>query len=302
MTTRLVSLTSRRALAALGVAVVTLLAPAVHAQAAYPTPEAAVDAFIDALARHDWDEMRTVLGKDYLKYVPDPVNDDDITDFLAAQAKSRRIKSEGPERARLVVGPNDWVLPLPLVRTPQGWRFDMVAGREEMLTRRIGRNELDAAQALLAYFDAQKEYATVDHNGDGVLEYAQRIMSTPGKRDGLSWGDGSDSPLGPQFGNDLKDGAYHGYYFRVLKAQGPAARGGARDYMLNGRMKRGFAAIAWPARWGDTGIVTFIVNHDGRIYQKNLGPRTDAIARSIKTYDPDSSWSRVPVRGLTAQK
>ena len=170
-----------------------------------------------------------------------------------------------------------------------------------MRIRRIGRNELAAMQALLAYYDAQKDYATADRNSDGVLEYAQRFLSTPGKRDGLYWPNDPASPLGPLYGNDTKDGVYHGYRFRILKAQGPAARGGARDYVVKGHMTQGFAAIAWPAKWNDTGVMTFIVNHDGDVYQKDLGPGTDAAARAMNVFNPDKSWTKVPDSTLLAK-
>lgn len=301
MTLAHVLIAARRAAACCAVAF-SFASPAAWAQQPFATPDAAVAAFIDAVATHDWDALRGILGKDYRRYLPDPIDDDDITDFLAAQAKGRKIVYNGPERAQLTVGPDGWVLPIPMVKSAQGWRFDMVAASDEIRVRRIGRNELDAAEALLAYYDAQKEYAEVDRNGDSMLEYAQRIVSTPGRRDGLVWDDGSTSPLGPLFTDDLKQGVYHGYRFRVLKAQGAAARGGARDYVVNGRMTRGFAAIAWPARWGDTGIFTFIVSHDGRVYQKNLGANTDALARGIKAFDPDTSWTRLTPRSASAQK
>jgi hypothetical protein len=163
-----------------------------------------------------------------------------------------------------------------------------------MRLRRIGRNELSAMQALLAYYDAQKDYALADRNRDGVLEYAQRFASSPGKRDGLIWPNDPTSPLGPLYGNETKDGVYHGYRFRILKAQGSDARGGARDYVVKGRMTQGFAALAWPAKWNDTGVMTFIVNHDGNVYQKNLGAGTDAAARAMKSFNPDKTWTRVP--------
>jgi hypothetical protein len=187
-------------------------------------------------------------------------------------------------------------LPIPIVEGKGGWRFDARAGADEIRTRRIGRNELTAMQASLAYYDAQKEYATADRHGDGVLQYAQRIVSTPGMKDGLYWAElpGEDeSPLGPVFGDDKPGDSYHGYLFRVLKAQGPNAPGGAYDYRIKGRMTAGFALVAWPLRYGDTGVMTFMVSHDGRLYQKDLGPNTGAIARSMTRFDPDGTWKEV---------
>jgi hypothetical protein len=216
--------------------------------------------------------------------------------FLAAAAKSRKLVPEGGDRAHLAVGANDWTLPIPIVRTRAGWRFDTRAGAEEIRTRRIGANELAAMQAALAYYDAQKEYALADRNGDGMLEYAQRLISTPGKQDGLYWAalpGEEESPLGPVFGDDKPGDSYHGYYFRILKRQGPNAPRGAYDYVVKGRMIAGFALVAWPVKYGDTGVMTFLVSHDGQVYEKDLGPGTDAIARAMTRFDPDASWQKV---------
>jgi hypothetical protein len=271
------------------------LPTAALAQAAYPTAQAAADAFVDAIAINDRDALRKVVGADFKRYIPEEVASEDVTKFLAAWAKGRKIVENSPTVAHLAVGSHDgWVLPIPIVKSEGGWRFDPKAGAEEIRIRRIGRNELATIQALLAYHDAQKEYAAADRNGNGVIEYAQRITSTPGKHDGLIWLDDlAASPLGPVYGDETKNGIYHGYRFRALKAQGSAARGGARDYVVNGRMTRGFAAIAWPAVHGDTGVMTFIVNHDGVVFQKNLGPQSDTKARAITRFDPDSSWTKV---------
>jgi len=172
-----------------------------------------------------------------------------------------------------------------------------------MLIRRVGRNELAAIQALLAYFDAQKEYASTDRDGDGINSYAQRFLSTPGRRDGLIWPDDpTASPLGPLYGDETRDGVYHGYRFRILKAQGPAAPGGARSYLVGQRMTRGFAAIAWPARYGESGVMSFLINHDGVVYQKDMGHGTDAAARAITRFDPDASWRALPAPAVAAAK
>jgi hypothetical protein len=291
------SLRSAAAIAA--VAAAALFTPnAAFAQKAFPTPQAAADAFIDALATHDNDAMRVVLGNDFRRFVPEgSVDADDVTKFLYASSKSRKIVEEGPDHAHLSVGTDGWTLPIPLVKSADGWRFDVQAGREEVRIRRIGRNELAAMQALLAYYDAQKEYAEASRDGSGVPAYAQRFLSTAGKKDGLIWPGDPASPLGPLYGDESKDGVYHGYRFRILKAQGPDASGGARNYVAKGRMTQGFAAIAWPANYGRTGVMSFIVNHDGRVYQKNLGPGTDATARAITVYNPDKTWQLVPTSG-----
>lgn len=268
------------------------------AQKAFATPEAAADALVDSLARHDDAELAVVLGRDYVRVLPTgDVTEGDRTDFLAAWAKGHRIVRTGDSGAKLELA-DGWTLPIPLVRGTAGWTFDTAAAANEMRTRRIGRNELATINAMYAYVDAQREYAAQDRNGDGVLEYAQRILSTAGKRDGLFWPTAAgeaESPAGPLLDTaDLKDG-YYGYRFRILKGQGPAARGGARSYVnRDGRMTNGFALVAWPARYGETGVMTFIVNHDGVAYQKNLGPGTAAAAGAMTRFDPDSTWQALP--------
>ena len=299
---RTLLLSSLRSTIASGALAVAALLPNVAlAQKAFPTADAAANAFIDALATHDRDALRALLGENYKRFVPYDVDEDDITNFLYASSKGRKIVADGPERAHLAVGPDGWTLPIPLVKKADSWSFDIQAGKEEMRIRRIGRNELDAMQALLAYFDAQKEYAQADRNGDGFVEYAQRFASTPGKRDGLFWPNDPASPLGPLYGNDSKDGVFHGYRFRILKAQGPDARGGARDFIVNGRMTLGFAGVAWPATFNETGVMTFIISHDGNVYQKNLGAGTDAAARAMTRFNPDKTWTQVPDSTLIAK-
>jgi len=268
-----------------------------HAQKAFDTPQAAADALVDSLARHDDAQLREVLGPDYRRLISfDEFSTEDRLDFLAAWAKAHRIVRDNERTARLELN-GTWTLPIPIVQTGKAWRFDTKAGLKEMHTRRVGRNELAAIRSLLAYVDAQREYAAKDRDGDGVTSYAQKILSSPGKRDGLFWPamDGEpESPLGPLFeGKDVKDG-YHGHRFRVLKAQGPAAKGGARNYVKDGRMTEGFALVGWPVRYGETGVMTFIVNQDGVVFQKHLGPQSGAIAGSMVRFDPDASWEIVP--------
>ncbi len=270
-------------------------APA-HAQQVFPTPERAVDALVDGLARHDDAEVRAVLGPEYRRLMPlDAIAEDDRTNFLAAWAQGHRIESSGAS-ARLVLQ-NGWALPVPIVRRGEGWVFDVRAGEEELRIRRIGRNELAVINAMYAYFDAQREYATQDRDGDRILEYARRFVSSPGQHDGLYWptADGEPpSPAGPLFETrGLKDG-YFGYRFRILDAQGPHANGGARSYLSHGQLANGFALVAWPVRYGDTGVMTFLVNHDGVVYQKDLGPTSAAIAGAMKRFDPDASWTALP--------
>ena len=267
------------------------------AQKAFPTPEAAAEALVDGIARHDTDAIKMVAGSDYEKYFPSSNSDpEDITDFLAAWARGHAIVPAGSDRAFLGVGKNGWTLPVPIVKTAAGWHFDTKGAPEEMRIRRIGRNELAAIQVALAYTDAQNEYKQADWNGDGVREYAMRPLSTPGKHDGLYWASlpgEAESPLGAEFADAKVGQPYHGYLYKILTAQGANAPGGAKSYVKNGRMTEGHALVAWPAKFDDTGVMTFIVNQDGIVYQKNLGPNTGVLARAIKTYDPDASWQKV---------
>jgi hypothetical protein len=280
--------------AALGAFVV---AAAAFAQATYPTPDAAADALVDAIARHDGDAIRHVVGPDHARYIPpssvDPV---DVTNFLAAWADAHKIVPAGADKAFLGAGRYGWTLPIPIVKTAAGWRFDVKAAPDEMRIRRIGRNELAAIQVALAYTDAQDEYRKADWNGDGIKAYAMRGLSSPGKRDGLYWAslpDEPESPLGPEFADAKPGQPYHGYLYRILTAQGPNARGGTKSYVKNGHMTEGYALIAWPAKYDDTGVMTFIVNQDGVVYQKDLGANTAGVARAINAYNPDTSWTRV---------
>jgi hypothetical protein len=294
MPTNLIRSMARAAM--LAAALVLNSAPG-FAQRAYPTPEAAAEALVDAVARSDPDALRAVLGADWKRFVPiDDVDREDVYAFLAAWAKSHRLVPSGDARAMLAVGEQGWTLPIPIVKDAAGWKFDPRAGADEMRTRRIGRNELAAMQAALAYFDAQKEYAQRPRMGDGILQYAQRLVSSPGKHDGLYWSDPSgkdESPLGPLYGGAKPGEGYHGYHFKILKAQGKDAPGGPYDYVIKGRMVSGFALVAWPMRYGDTGVMSFIVSHDGELYQKDLGPDTDGVARGMTRFNPDSSWRKV---------
>jgi len=273
-----------------------LAAAPANAQQVFPAPEAAVDALVDGLSRRDAEKIRVVLGPEYRRLVPlDPVSEEDRAGFLAAWSQGHRVESDGPS-ARLVLS-DGWTLPIPIVRGGEGWAFDTRAGVEELRVRRVGRNEVAVIEALQGYCDAQREYAEEDRDGDGVLEYARRFSSSPGKHDGLYWPtpDGTPmSPAGPLFDTaDLTDG-YHGYRFRILEAQGPAASGGARPYLSGGHLANGFAIVAWPARFGETGVMTFVANHDGVVYQKNLGASSAAIASAMKRFDPDATWVALP--------
>ncbi len=273
------------------------IAPAAVAQALYATPVAASQALVDGIARSDDAQLKTVLGADYKRYIPDSTNSyADRLAFLESWSRANRIIDTGTGKAMLEVGTNGWTLPIPLVQSASGWRFDTRAAPAEMRTRRIGRNELAAIQVALAYTDAQEEYFAKDPDGKATKHFARRALSSPGKRDGLYWASlpgETQSPLGPDFADAKPGMAYHGYLYRLLTAQGKDAPGGAKSYLRNGLMTEGYALIAWPERYGDTGVMSFIVNRDGIVYQKNLGPATDAAAREVMTYNPDASWSKV---------
>lgn len=275
-------------------------------QTRFPSADAAAAAFVDAIARSDGDAVRTILGADYRKLLPlGEISQDDKLDFLSAWAQGHRVVPQGDNKAVLEVGKTNWPLPIPMVKGTGGWVFDTRAGADEMITRRIGRNELAAMEAVLAYFDAQKEYARKERQPGMGLVYAQKFYSTPGKKDGLYWETAAGeepSPLGPAFSAATSpDGAYRGYYFRILTAQGKNANGGAYDYRIKGRMSGGFALIAWPAQYGKSGIMSFMVNHDGVVFQKNLGPGGDAVARGMQRFDHDASWQAVvPASAMTA--
>lgn len=279
------------------IAVAAIFPDSAAAQKAFSNPEAAAETLVAAVEKNDAQALRSILGENWKRFIPtDDVDREDVDAFLAAWNTSHKMVAGADGRVHLAVGTDEWTLPIPIVKTGDAWRFDVKAGAEEIRTRRIGRNELAAMQAALAYCDAQKEYALADRNGDGVLEYAQRFVSSPGRHDGLYWetkpGE-EESPLGPLFGDDKPGTDYHGYYFKILKAQGKHAAGGAYDYTIKSRMTSGFALVAWPVKYGDTGVMTFVVNHQGQIYEKNLGPKTDTVARAMKVFDPDTSWRKV---------
>jgi len=273
---------------------------AIAQQTTFPSAEAAMNAFGDAVATSDEDALKALLGADFRTLIP-PVGAEARYRFLAAWAKSRAIKPEGDDRAVIAVGDDGWTMPIPIVKTAGGWRFDTRAGADEIRIRRIGHNERSVMQVMLAIFDAEKEYATKDRNGDGVLEYATKLASTHGKQDGLYWPTSASeppSPLGPAVAAARAAGGsratgYYGYQYKILASQGKSAPGGAFDYMVRGRMIGGFAVVAWPVKYGDTGVMTFMISHDGVMYEKDLGPDTAARAAAITRFDPDSTWEKV---------
>jgi hypothetical protein len=276
-------------------------------QTVYASAEQAVQALYLAVKRHDLKQVYAVLGpgSDTLIYTGDAVADRQMREnFLAAADSLLKIERQGDAQATLLLGTQEHPFPFPLVKGSQGWTFDAEAGAEEIVNRRIGENELFAIRFCLAYGDAQQEYAEADRDGDGLVEYAQKFRSSEGQRDGLFWPakDGEPlSPLGPLAAQAKAEGysaqeggpvPYHGYFYRILAGQGPDAVSGAYDYVVNGNMIGGYALLAYPARWGASGVMAFVCNHDGVVYQKDLGEQTAAIAAATTLYNPDASWQK----------
>ena len=282
-------------------------ASVVNAQQAFKTPDEAASALVSAAKTGDRKAIVTVLGPDGNDIVSsgDAVADAATREkFVAAYDAKHEIAMEGDSKAVMVIGNEDFPLPIPLIRKDGMWRFDTTAGREEILARRIGQNELDTIQACLAYVDAQNDYADKDRTGAGKGIYAQRIQSSPGKKDGLYWPDaqGNDpSPLGEFFAEATKQGyragggriPYHGYYYKILAKQGAAAPDGELEYVVKGKMIGGFALVAYPAVYRNSGVMTFIVSHNGTVYQKDLGPHTTGLAERMTSFNPDGSWKKV---------
>ena len=291
-----------------GLLCIVAASPAIAAekQRSFASPEEAAQALVAAIRSEDLKALTHVLGPGSNEIVE---SGDAVADkarrgrFVKAYEESSRLVRLDDAKAVLNVGKDDWPFPVPIVKDGKAWRFDTNEGREEILNRRIGRNELAVIQVLQAYVDAQREYYLRNPQGEKLLQYAQRIASTQGKRDGLYFPTKSGeqpSPLGPlvesakALGYTRAKGAqptpYYGYYYRVLKGQGSAARGGAYDYVVQGKMIGGFALVAWPASYGNSGVMSFIVNHDGVVYESDLGPGTAAEAQKIMTFNPDQSW------------
>jgi hypothetical protein len=283
-------------------------APSV-AQQSFATPEEAGKALADALRAKDVNALLAVVGPKSRSWLS---SGDEVADrqarekFLSNYDRKHAISESSEGKAFLLAGEDDWPFPAPLVKKANGWVFDSAAGREELLNRRVGANELGAIQTLLATVDAQREYAVGDLDGNGFNDYAQRFISTPGKRDGLFWPVSANeplSPLGPLIGLAAREGygkksdgkpvPYHGYHFRMLTGQGKSAPGGAYSYLANGKMIGGFAAVAYPAKYGVSGVMTFVVSHDATVYQKNLGKNTQDTAVKMRSFSPDSSWTKV---------
>ena len=291
-----------------------VLAVPLAAQAApqetFATPDAAVDALMAALKADSDAALVSLFGEAHKSLV---INADKAQSsatrakILAAMQTLRLLKAPQPDRRVLLIGEEAWPVPIPLVRSGERWRFATEEGEDELVNRRIGGNEHNAIHVLRAYLDAQRTYAAKDRDGDGVLQYARRIASTPGKYDGLYWpdeaaADAEVSPFGPlvaegsaHLKGHVAGNPYRGYYFRILTQQGKHAPGGAYNYVINGRMLAGFAMVAYPADYGRSGVMTFIVSHNGKVYERDLGKDSTAIGAKMATFDPDAGWK--PVTG-----
>jgi len=279
------------------------------AQKTFASADAAVTALVDAARKDDKAALSAIFGPAAKSLASgDAVQEkSERARFVAAYDEKHALKADGDARATLVIGKGDWPFPVPLVKAGDGWKFDTAAGREELLNRRIGRNELNTIQALQAIADAQREYAAEDRDGDGVREYAQKFHSGAGRRDGLYWpakAGEPQSPLGPFAANAVREGykgagaegkpaPYWGYYFRILKAQGKDAPGGRYSYLAKGKnMIGGFAVIAYPAQYAASGVMSFMISHDGVVYEKNLGPKTAQQAAAMTEFNPGEGWKK----------
>lgn len=283
------------------------------AERSFASPQEAAAALAAATRTHDAAALRAIFGpgNDALLSSGDRYADQEQERrFADAYAAAHTLSPQGAGRMQLIVGENHWPLPIPIVERNGRWMFDTQAGADEIVDRRIGHNELAAIRTCLTYVDAQHDYFERMRQKTGTGVYAERLVSTPGRQDGLYWPEEAgtpESPLGPLVETAQAEGypgvtaggrrvPYQGYYFRVLSAQGPDAPGGAKDYIQAGRMTGGFAMIAWPASYGASGIMTFLVNQDGTVFQKDLGPDTDRIVPRIQRFDPDVSWAVVEVK------
>jgi Protein of unknown function (DUF2950) len=275
-------------------------------QKSFATPEEAAQQLAAAAKAGDTKALLEILGPGAKALLSsgDAVADKEGREhFIKSYDEANKLEKSGDSRAVLSVGKDEWPFPIPIVKNAAGWRFDTNEGKEEILNRRIGHNEHDAIQAALAYVDAQREYYLRNPQDDKLLQYAQKFRSSNGKRDGLYWSAKASeqpSPLGPMYAAAKAEGygkaaggkpsPYHGYFYRILNGQGPDAHGGAYDYVAQGRMIGGFALVAYPAAYGNSGVMTFIVNQDGAVYEKDLGPGTARIARKMSKFNPDKTW------------
>jgi hypothetical protein len=279
-------------------------------QKKFGSPVEAVESLVTAVRAHDLNEILAILGPGSKELISSGDEASDRTGrekFIRAYDEIHTLQRQSADTMILCVGGDNWPMPIPVVKKASAWVFDTQKGKQEILNRRIGRNELQVMDVLHAYVDAQHEYATKDCGGGGAVQFAQRIISTEGKHDGLYWevkeGE-EESPLGPLVAQAAKEGyanpnlqPFHGYYFKILKGQGKHANGGAYNYVVKGKMILGFAIIAYPAEYGNSGVMTFIVNQEGIIYQKNLGKNTKRTAEAMKIFDPDKTWKKAEETG-----
>jgi len=276
-------------------------------QKAFGSPEEAMKALADAAQTGDMKGMIAILGpegEDIISSGDAVADKNTLEQFVKAYQETVYFVKEKGDRVSVIMGNDYWPFPIPIVKKGEGWVFDTKEGREEVLNRRLGRNELNAIQACSAYVDAQREYASTDRERDGIIQYAQKVWSDPYRRNGLYWeaAEGeAPSPLGPLAAEAAAEGyrragdkpkPFHGYYYKILKGQGKSAPGGAYQYVINGHMVAGFALVAWPAEYNVSGVMTFIVNQNGTVYQKDLGPKTAEIAKAMTLYNPDRTWKR----------
>lgn len=277
-------------------------------QKGFSTPDEAVKALIAATKSNNQPEILSILGPEAKELISsgDPVDDKQRREKFIIKYESKNSLSTAGDKVELIVGEKDWPFPIPLVKNGEQWIFDTAAGKEELLNRRIGENEFDTLQTMLAFVDAQREYAMQDRDNNSILEYAAKFRSDPGQKNGLYWKtkEGEEpSPLGELIASAKAEGyahdkknttpqPYQGYYFRMLDKQGENAAGGAFDYVVQGEQIGGFAVLAYPATYGNSGIMTFIVNHDGVVFQKDLGPDTEKAAKAMAAFDPDPSWKK----------
>ncbi|HET6250867.1 MAG TPA: DUF2950 domain-containing protein [Tepidisphaeraceae bacterium] len=276
----------------------------------FATAEDAGSALKGAAIAGDQQALLGIFGSEgqQLVFSGDPVEEENgMKKFAGHLAEYMRVDHQGADKAVLYIGLKNWPFPIPLVKSDKGWSFDTAAGKEELLNRRIGENELNAISVCRAYVAAQKAYASKPRSDDKIIQYARHFRSSDGKHDGLYWAAGENeeiSPMGPLVAEAQAEGylknppngqhhPYHGYFFHILTSQGEAAPGGKMDYIVDGRLTKGFAMIAWPDSWGASGVMTFIVNQDGKVYQKNLGEKTADEVKGISEYNPDKTWEEV---------
>ena len=301
-------LTMMLVLCLLTMGVVGVAMGAAARQQSFPTPEEGVQALIEAAQKNDTTTLLAILGPEAKSIVDtgDPVSDRETRErFVKSYEEAHTLVPSGDMKVVLQIGKDEWPFPIPLIKDSAGWHFDTQEGKAEVRNRLIGHNELDVIQVCLAYVDAQREYYRRNPLHSTLLQYASKFISTKGKRDGLYWeapDNEPPSPLGPLVAQARHEGykraagkpvPYHGYYYKILTGQGPDAPDGAYDYVVRGKMIGGFALVAYPAQYGVSGIMTFIVNHDGVVYEKDFGPNTAAMAQSMTRFNPDKTWKQL---------